>query len=649
MFRHPAWTRPDAGTRSQGMGVPDKSICGERRLLPQCQGVTILADPSSLGYVLYLLSVLIPGYGLGELAGKWRAGDDLVRRLGYSLGYGIAVDTVVYAVRTLGVGLAGARLLGMDVLTVYFAIALGAVLLAASYLKKRSIAGWPRVTKEGVGVVACMAVVVTIVWLYFTKYPIFPPYYNPDFLAIVGRPTDLIQGNQGTIPKLLLYGSGYYQTAAAFLTVGSTGLAVAQTAMSLLVILSPALVYGIASDLVGNPRAGLFAAAIYALSGTVWAQMVYADGLYPNFVGVLIEMVLLVTFLDFARAPRSPRVWFLSAFVVIAAYFSHYTVLAVFGTLVVMTAAVAVVRRGELKGMIAATLFFALPGAIGVLIFMRQFNLAVLISYETGSSQPFTTFLSGALAFFPSVAYLAFDIRNDVGFVAIIALLGLALYRGTKLRDYTILPIAIWFFALILAAPQNASAWRFSLEAVVPLTLLAGYGLNAIIPGTKSSKRERLRKGDPYKFALVVLTILFLTPMAATGWASSFTQNLVVGSGVEAAAQVQVNDTMTWLNQNTPQTASYLSVTTPTFLYSVIQIDRNCTYEYFGNESQAVSFAKQDGDGYIIVTRHNVFYNQLTAVPDDASPDLPWFTYKPTAGLALVYNNTEVKVFQLVG
>ena len=608
-----------------------------------------MAGPVFLGYVLYLASVLVPGYGLGEFAGKWQDHDDLARRLGYSVGYGLVVDTVVYAARTLGVGFAGLNLRGMDPYVLYFVVILGILFLLASYARRKKLTGLPKLTGEGLGVIGCTAVVAAFVLLYFAKYPIFPPFYNPDFLAIVGRPLDLIQGTQGTLPKLLLYGAGYYQTAAAFLAVGSSALAVAETSMSLLVILSPLLVYGVVTDMLGDRRAGLFAAAIYALSGTIWAQMVFADGLYPNFAGVLLELILLVTFLDLVKGPRSWRLWTLSALVAVASYFSHYTVLAVFGTFVVMVAAAALFRRSEFRRTLVATMFFLLPGALGVVFFTRQFNLAVLISYLSGTSQPPNTFLSSALAFFPSLAYLAFSVRNDIGLVAMVVLLTIALYKSAKLRDYTVLLPAIWFFALVLAAPQNASAWRFALEAVMPLTIVAGYGLNSIVPKGRPSKRERLRKGDPYRFGLVVLTVLFLTPIVATGWSSSFAQNITTAAGTTAAAQGQVNATMSWLDRNTAPTASYLSVTSPTFLYAVIQIDRNCTYEYFGNESLAISFAKQNGDGYIIVTRHGVFLNQVTPFADDSAPTLPWFTYKPTAGLTLIYNNTEVRVFQLVG
>ncbi|MDE1857833.1 MAG: hypothetical protein KGI26_02030 [Thaumarchaeota archaeon] len=608
-----------------------------------------MAGPVFLGYFLYLAAVLVPGYGLGELAGKWHGNDDLVRRLGYAVGYGIVVDTVVDALRTLGVRFAGLNLLGMDQYVLYFTVILGIVFLSVSYAWRKKLAGLPGLTREGGGVLACTAVVAVIAWLYFAKYPIFPPYYNPDFLAIVGRPLDLIYGTQGTIPRLLLYGAGYYQAAAAFLAAGSSSLAVAETAMALLAILSPAVVYAVTADMLGDRRAGLFASSIYALSGTVWAQMVFADGLYPNFVGVLLELVLLVTFLDFVKGPRTWPLWTLSTLVTVAAYFSHYTVLAVFGTFAIMTAAAALFKRSELRRTLGATLVFVLPGALGALVFTRQFNLAVLISYLSGSNQPPTTFLSSALAFFPSAAYLAFSVRNDIGLIAMLTLLTVALYRSTKLRDQSILLPAIWFFALMLAAPQNGSAWRFALEAVMPLTILAGYGLNSIIPKSRSSKRDRLRRGDPYRFGLVVLTVLFLTPIVATGWSSSFVQNITTGAGTEAAAQGQVNATMTWLDRNTAPSASFLSVTTPTFLYTVIQIDRNCTYEYFGNESRAITFARQNGDDYILVTRHGVFYDQVTPVADDSAPSLPWFTYKPTAGLALVYNNTEVKVFQLDG
>jgi hypothetical protein len=594
-----------------------------------------------------LASVLVPGYGIGELAGRWKGGDDLIHRIGHSLGYGLAVDTAVLVIETTGFRFGGIALVGLDVYSLYFLVALGAVMYLVAVVRRRRVAGLPRVDKESIGVLGCVAVIGAIAWLYFVSYPIFPRDYNPDFIALVGSPRELISGTLTSIPRLVLYGAGYYQTAAAFLAVGSTGIQTAQVSMSILATLSPTLVYATTLSLTGDKRSGLLVTAIYSLSGSIWTQMVFVDGLYPNFVGTLLELVLLVTFIDLAKNPRSRSLWLLSAPVVLAAYFSHYSVLSVFGTFAILSLALAMMRSPQFKGTAVATIAFLIPGALGALAFRRQLDLALVISYTSGAPQPLTTYLSKALSFLPSIAYLAFDVRNDIGFLAAITLLAFSLYRGYKRKDYAILPFAIWFFALLIASPQDYAAWRFELEAIMPLTILAGYGLNSMIPSTRARKQARLRKGDPYKFAAVMFVLLFLTPIVATGWASSFTQSLALESGKQATVQSQVNATMTWLEENTPPSSSFLSVTDPTFLYSALQIGHNCTYEYMGNETQAISYARSNGLSYIIVTKHDVFFSQVLQPANDSAPYLPWFTYKPTAGVTLVYYNPNVRVFQV--
>ena len=600
------------------------------------------------GYAVYLAAVLLPGYGLGELSGKWKGGDGVSRRLGYSLGYGLAVDTAVLGIRTLGPSIGGVTLRGIGPGTLVFLILLGPVFVGASYYRARRLTPLPRPEKSDLWILGCAAFVGAIVALYFAKYPLFPIYYNPDFVANVGRPAQLAAGSSSVFGQIL-YGSAYYQVAMGFRAVGTANILTAELVMSILVALSPMLFYAVAADLFGASRPAAVATAIYALSGTVWAQMIYSDGLYPNFVGVLIELLLLAVFLDFAKDWRSHPLQLTMGFVVVAGYLSHFTMLALLGALLVATVIVGATRRPGFRGYIVAAAATLAPGALGMLVLQKVASRIILISYLNGPPQPLSTPLSGALSFLPSLAYLASDMRNDLGFVAMLALLLAALYKGAMGRETAIVVPAMWFFALLVAAPQDAAAWRFSLQAVVPLTLLAGYGLHAIMPRQRSTKQKRLRAGDPYKFGVAVLLALFIIPIAAPGWASTFALNMSQGTAAEAQVQSQVGAALSWASSNTPSSAYLLSVTDPTFLYSGVQIGRNCTYEFFGNQSQAIAYAKHVGADYIVVTRYNVFYNPLSAPSNDSTPSLPWFTYKPTSNFTLAFSNPDVKVFKLGG
>lgn len=603
--------------------------------------------PETIGYLVYVAAILVPGYGMGEAFGRWRDNESPVRRLGLSLGYGIALDTGVLAAKTSGLQLGSYRLAGLDPNVVYFLIFLGLALLAASYLKRKKFSPFGSITRLDVGVLVCTALIGGVVWLYFTKYPIFPIYYNPDFSASVGRPSGFIDGTSVAIPSALLDGAGYYLTAMVFLATSSTGFIPAEVGMSALVVLSPMLVYSVAEDLFADKRSALLASAIFAFTGIIWAQMIYIDGLYPNFVAVLLELLLLAVFLELSRAYRSRSLWLASLVVLVAAYFSHFTVMAVLGAFVLLTVFMALLRRQEFRGTLVATLVFVGPGAVGALAFWNLVGRAVRISYVSGTAQPLTTYLAQTLSFAPSLAYLAFDVRNDPGFVVMLALLGVALYKAFKSKDSSVLLPAIWFFGLLIAAPQNYAAWRFSLEAVLPLTLLAGYGLDKLLPNRRVRKQVRLRSGDPYRFKVLVVIVLFMTPMVATGWTSALTQSMTQGVEVTSQAQRQVDAAMQWMATNTSSSASFLAVTDPTFLYSNVQAGRNCTYEYFGNETRAVAYARASGIDYIVVTRYNVYFNSLDAAPNIFNQGLPWYTYHAVSNVTVAYTNSNVVVYRL--
>ena len=74
--------------------------------------LTFTPDAFAPGYALYLAAILIPGYGVGEYFGIWSKVDGVTQRLGMAFAYGLAVETVAFAIRTLGrigpVTLAGA-------------------------------------------------------------------------------------------------------------------------------------------------------------------------------------------------------------------------------------------------------------------------------------------------------------------------------------------------------------------------------------------------------------------------------------------------------------------------------------------------------------------------------------------------------------
>ena len=81
------------------------------------------------GYLIYLIFIFLPGIGLGELLGVWKGTSMLLsEKIAISFGLGISIDAIVMLNRTSKIG----GLVGIDIMTVYFVIALGLVALIAS-------------------------------------------------------------------------------------------------------------------------------------------------------------------------------------------------------------------------------------------------------------------------------------------------------------------------------------------------------------------------------------------------------------------------------------------------------------------------------------------------------------------------------------
>jgi hypothetical protein len=396
-----------------------------------------------------------------------------------------------------------------------------------------------------------------------------------------------------------------------------------------------------------NKLAAIFGTLIYTLSGTIWAQMVYSDGFFPNFVGVLLELTLMVAFLDLSSNYKSRSTWVVSGIVLIASYFSHYSALALFGTFALFAVVMVITRKNDARGTVYATIAFLAPAAIGVIPFWKTVIRDLNISYLSGTPQPLTTPLSKALGSIPSFAYLAYQMQNDIGFIATIALLAGALYYAVKHQDARVALPLIWFLGLLIASPQDYSAWRFSLEAVLPLTLLAGYGLPALFP-QRSTKTRRAKGGDLRRLGAILVAVLFMSPIVIPGWTSQLAGPLAQNTSAVAQVQGLEFQAMSWLGQNTSSVSRSLSITDPTFLYAGIYVSRNCSFMYFGNETQAISYAEQNGISFLIVTKYNVFFNRVQVAQNPSATNLPWFTYISSSSAKLVYSNSDVKVFQVV-
>jgi hypothetical protein len=324
-------------------------------------------EPFLGGYLVYLCEIFVPGIGLGELLGVWGGEKNrLTTRLAYAFGLGIAVDTVVLVVRTSGFSVAGYTLKGIDPATIYFIIIVGVVAFGISVLRRRKVLLPIRPTLQDFALFAVMAALAVMVTLFVQKYPIFPEYNSPDFGNHVQTAQLLVSGALTSIPGGILYYGVHFQLASALLLVGGDPLVTVQRTMSILVVLSPLLVYLAASRVFSSAGAGLVAAAVYAFSGTVWFVSVFNVGLYANFFGILASLFLLVAVVDISGNIRSLPGWLVFVLAVAAAYFSHYTTITLLPALLGVPLIQLIRNRADLKRFLIPPIVAIAPAALVV-------------------------------------------------------------------------------------------------------------------------------------------------------------------------------------------------------------------------------------------------------------------------------------------
>jgi hypothetical protein len=147
-----------------------------------------------LGYTLYLLAIFLPGLGVGELLGLWRKGLGLSSRFAIAFGLGLSIDTFVLLIRTSGLSILGATLLGVDLNTVYFLFSIGIISLVVSLILKRRFLFPVKPVFIDYALVAIIAIQAIMIFLFFERYPIFPAFDSGDFHAHIFEARDTIAG-----------------------------------------------------------------------------------------------------------------------------------------------------------------------------------------------------------------------------------------------------------------------------------------------------------------------------------------------------------------------------------------------------------------------------------------------------------------------
>ena len=222
----------------------------------------------------------------------------------------------------------------------------------------------------------------------------------------------------------------------------------------------------------------------------------------------------------------------------------------------------------------------------------------------------------------------------------------LYLYRALPSRNPIYFVPIVWFFSLIVAAPNDTSAWRFSYEALVPLTLMAGYGLSGLFPRQSKGKSSMVqRKSGRQESAIprAALILIIFGAILIGSWGQAVFTDSVTDSGLVSQSQVSVYSSIYWLKDNSPNNSKYLSVSDWRYTYTNLIIGRTSLYEYVRTPSEAITIAENESANYILVT--NVLTVNLPPVPYL----FPWnnFPASSNSNLTLVYQNPDVRIYQL--
>ena len=593
------------------------------------------------GYLVYLAQVFVPGIGLSELLGVWEK-EELVARIGAAFGLGLGADTVVFTAATSGLQVGGVRLAGLGQSSSYVLIGVGLISLVASIAWRKKFTFPARPRKPDLFVFALMLALAGMVALQFQKYPIFPEFPSADYANHVGYVQGLISGSQTSIPGGILYFGVEYQLASALLLVGGLPLQTLRWTMGVLVVLSPLLVYLGSRRLFKSVGAALVATTVYALTGTIWFVSVFDGGLFPNFFGILSLFFLLAALMSLFERPRSPGAWGAYLLALVMTYFSHYSAVTLLPALLAVPLVQCLRARSDVKRYLVPVVVALAPAGLAFAASPSLVSRLIFLAEQGGGLPSLTTPIAGALSAVPVLGYMAAETYGDVSFVFLVIFAAVFLYRMDRERMAVLLIPLFWLASLLVAAPLNVSAWRFSLEAIVPLFLMAGYGVHSVLPRLQPQRRRGRPSTGGYLKVGVVL-VLLLIPVIAFSWGVTSVGDSLADAAPSASAQQDVYAAMSWLQANTSSSSTYLSVSDWRFSsYTDEFFGRATNFTFFSQPGPAVQLAREKGYGYVIVT-----FAVTASIPPDPSL-FPWNNFKQSSNLTLQYSNPDVEIFKVV-
>jgi hypothetical protein len=590
-----------------------------------------------IGYVAYLASVMLPGIGLTEFLKLYRNDDGLTERIALALGSGLSFSTIILIISTSGLSFDGFKLSGLSINVFYFLLCSGTALILLSFLRRRNFSFFRIPNKVDIFILSLCFAVSLILYVNFQKYPVFPAYNSVDYRVHVQLSEQLLNGKISSIPEGILYYGIHLQIALSYLLVSGLNLITAQRTVALLVALSPLIFWLSAKRILENSKAAIISAAIYSLSGSIWVGSVLNAGLYANFFGIIVSLFFLALFVEAVRKVSiSSLIGLLISLPCL--YFSHYTAVVVLFTVFLFPFLYVFLRKESFSSFYPTIL--SVTPVIGALVARPELpNLLLALAVSGGGRLIGSTPLSSLLSSYPVLSYMALEIYNDPAFILMLILSLTSIYLILKRKIIFALLPCVWLLSLLVASPFNVSAWRFSFEALVPLTILSSLTIASIYPERSYIvKKQRTKRENRFRLFLIFILV---TPLIIGSWVQTIIQDSLTDTAQLSNGQFAVLNAINWLSKNTPNSSKYLSVSDWRFTYTDVLINRQTVYQYVSQPSEAINISKSIGAEYIVVT-----YYVTENIPPVPSL-FPWNNFHQNSNLTLVYNSTDVRIFRI--
>ena len=596
-----------------------------------------------LGYIEFVALLFIPGIAFTEI---FRVGEhfSFVERLGLAFGLSMSIDVLVLAFRTSGILIGSQFMIGIGPVTLEAILGVSALAFAMPVAVRRKLSFYVKPTRDDLFALGIVFAQTLLVYAHFSKYPLFPEFQSVDFTSHVQITADIQAGRLPMFPGGLLYYGVHLLMASLVALSGDLALQATQYAMGILTALSPLLVFVAVNSVAESKRAGLIASLLYVITGFVWFGSVFDAGLYANFYGILSILLLLALVPVVLKSPRNPGLWLAFVIAVGSGYVSHYSYVTIMPALIALPVAVFLVERKLRWPALAISAVAIFPGLVGAAL--RPDLVAQLFAFiqaPQGGNVTGTTLLSPYLAAWPVLQYLAV-VTNDQTTVLFLAFAAFGAYAAIRNRNPLVWIVVVWLLALLAVAPFSGIAWRFSYIAVVPLLIVASFGLDQLYQRPdervlkQRSKMRRKRGQGWYRKGLLLVVFLILV---VNSWSWEVIGDAASNGASNNATQHGILKAMQWLNSTTPSNSQVVAVTNFDFTFYQLLYGRPSGYVPLAAPDDVVNAAfGSTVPTYVVLT-------DLGTVTIADPNTNPFALYPNDSRFQLQYNDSGVLIYEL--